>query len=65
MSNSNSVTTFRGDGPAAARNQNLADRRKIALVAMEQAKLPMIVTDARLPDHPIILANQAFMDLTG
>ena len=25
----------------------------------------MIVTDARLPDHLIILTNQAFMDLTG
>ncbi|WP_409647499.1 PAS domain-containing protein [Sphingorhabdus sp.] len=32
---------------------------------MERTRTPMIVTDARKPDDPNILANQAFMDLTG
>jgi PAS domain-containing protein len=25
----------------------------------------MVLTDARLPDHPIVFANRAFPDLTG
>lgn len=27
--------------------------------------MPMVVADARQPDYPIVLANQAFLDLTG
>jgi PAS domain S-box-containing protein len=27
--------------------------------------MPMVVTDPRQPDNPIVLANQAFLDLTG
>ncbi|MFN3618841.1 PAS domain-containing protein [Sphingorhabdus sp.] len=65
MSKSDSVATFRGDHPSAATYQHLADRREIALVAMERTRTPMVVTDARLPDNPIILANRAFIDLTG
>jgi len=27
--------------------------------------MPMVIADARQPDYPIALANQAFLDLTG
>jgi PAS domain S-box-containing protein len=27
--------------------------------------MPMLVTDAQQPDFPIVLANQAFLNLTG
>ena len=27
--------------------------------------MPMVITDARLPDNPIVLANKAFLELTG
>lgn len=27
--------------------------------------MPLVLTDARHPDHPIILANKAFLNLTG
>ena len=60
-----SSATFCGDQPAAALDANLADRRELALVAVERTRMPMVVTDPRLPDNPIIFANQAFMDWTG
>jgi PAS domain S-box-containing protein len=41
------------------------DRRELALVAVERTRMPMVVTDPRQPDAPIVLANQAFLDLTG
>lgn len=65
MSDTIKTATFRGDNSAAHNDIHIADRREIALVAMERTRTPMIITDARLPDNPIILANQAFMDLTG
>jgi PAS domain S-box-containing protein len=43
----------------------LADRRELALVAVERTRMPMVVTDPRQADSPIVLANQAFLDLTG
>ena len=43
----------------------LPDRRDLALLAVERTRLPMVVSDARQPDHPIVLANQAFLDMTG
>lgn len=51
--------------PAAAAAQALADRRELAFVAVERTRMPMVVTDARQPDNPIVLANQAFLDLGG
>lgn len=54
-----------GDPAAAATPQGLADRRDLALVAVERTRMPMVVSDARQPDNPIVLANQAFLDLTG
>jgi len=56
---------FEGDAPAAAACEALRDRRELALVAVERTRTPMMVTDPRQPDSPIVLANQAFLDLTG
>lgn len=59
------VSAFRGDKPAASTAQGRADRRELAFVAVERARMPMVITDARHGDHPIVLANQAFLDMTG
>ena len=57
--------TLHGDKPAAASAQGLIDRRELAYIAVERTRMPMVITDARQPDHPIVLANQAFLDLSG
>ncbi len=54
-----------GDEPAASSAQGLVDRKELALVALERTRMPMVITDARHGDHPIVLANKAFLDLTG
>lgn len=51
--------------PAAYTPQVLPDRRELAFIAVERTRMPMVVTDPRLPDNPIVLANQAFLDLSG
>jgi len=56
---------FKGDPPTAALQMVLPDRRELALVAVERTRMPMVVTDPRQDDNPIVLANQAFLDLTG
>lgn len=44
----------------------LADRdRDLAYVAVERTRMAMTVVDATKPDLPIVMANQAFLDLTG
>ena len=53
-----------GDPPAAFSPQGLADRGELALVAVERARMPMVICDPRQEDCPIVLANQAFLDLT-
>ncbi|WP_288586211.1 PAS domain S-box protein, partial [uncultured Methylobacterium sp.] len=35
------------------------------LAAFEQSRQPMLVTDPRLPDNPIVYANPAFLTLAG
>jgi PAS domain S-box-containing protein len=57
--------SFRGDPPAAWFPEVLPDRRELALVAVERTRMPMVIADARLPDCPIVLANNAFLELTG
>ena len=54
-----------GDDTSVATSDVLRDRRELALVALERTRMPMVVTDPRLPDNPIVLANHAFLDLTG
>ena len=50
---------------AAASARALADRKELALVAVERTRMPMVVTDPRQDDNPIVLANQSFLDLSG
>lgn len=54
-----------GDAPAAASAQGLADRRELAFISVERTRMPMVVTDPRQADNPIVLANAAFLKLTG
>jgi PAS domain S-box-containing protein len=35
------------------------------VVAAESTRMPMVFTDAKKPDNPIIFANDAFLELTG
>jgi len=65
LSDAESTEAFHGDRPAAASQQVLPDRSKLALVAVERTRMPMVVTDPRQLDNPIVLANKAFLDLTG
>ena len=53
------------DPPAAAVPQVLRDRSDLAFIAVERTRMPMVVSDPRLPDNPIVLANKAFLDLGG
>jgi len=65
MIENESGPSFEGDAPVAAEVHALGDRRELALVAVERTRMPMVVSDPRRPDAPIVLANQAFLDLTG
>lgn len=58
-------TSFQGDPPAAAQEHYMTDRRELALVAVERTRMPMVVSDPNQPDNPIVLANHAFLTLTG
>ena len=57
--------SFEGDWPAAADATAIGDRKELALVAVERTCMPMVVTDPRQADNPIVLANAAFLELTG
>ena len=50
---------------AAASFQDRSAHRDLGMVAMERTRTPMVVTDPRLPDNPIVLANNAFFEMTG
>ena len=43
----------------------LPDRGDLALVAVERTRMAMMASDPRLPDNPIVLANQSFLDMCG
>ncbi len=51
--------------PAAASARGLADHLELAGIAVNRTRMPMAVTDPNQADNPIVLANQAFLDLTG
>ena len=40
-------------------------RNSLFFAAVETTRMPMIVTDPRKPDNPIIFANNAFVGMTG
>ena len=54
-----------GDLPAAASEQGMADSKELSAFAFQRTRMPMVVADARQPDLPIVLANDAFLKLTG
>jgi PAS domain S-box-containing protein len=56
---------FHADRPAAASPRGLADRSELAAIAVERTRMPMVITDPRQPDNPIVLANRSFLTLTG
>jgi PAS domain S-box-containing protein len=43
----------------------LQDRGNVFFAAVEMTRMPMVVTDPRQPDNPIVFVNGAFLDLTG
>jgi PAS domain S-box-containing protein len=50
---------------ATVARPGLDDRSGVFFAAVEMTRMPMLVTDARQPDHPVVFANGAFLDLTG
>ena len=50
---------------AEAQVETFRDDRGPFVVAAETTRMPMIFTDAKKPEHPIIFANGAFLKLTG
>jgi len=43
----------------------LDDRGNIFFAAVAMTRMPMLITDPRQPDNPIVFVNGAFIDLTG
>lgn len=60
-----STTDLHGDAPSAFSPKGFADRKELASFAFERTRMPMVVVDARASDQPIVLANSAFLKLTG
>ncbi|MCF4128798.1 histidine kinase famiy protein [Methylobacterium sp. SyP6R] len=50
---------------ATIREPGLDDRGSVFFAAIEMTRMPMILTDPRQPDNPIVFANRAFQDLVG
>jgi PAS domain S-box-containing protein len=59
------ASNIHGDRPSAASPQGMADRKELAAFAFERTRMPIVVSDARQPDLPIVLANESFLMLTG
>lgn len=53
------------DRPAAATPKGMVDHKELATFAFQRTRMPMVMSDARQLDYPIVLANDAFLDLTG
>jgi PAS domain S-box-containing protein len=54
--------------PVTVSNEKLnADRRgrDIFFAAVETTRMPMVITDPRQPDNPVVFANAAFLQMTG
>lgn len=58
-------TTVHGDEPSAASPTGIIDHKELSATAFQRTRMPMVVSDARQPDYPIVLANEAFLNLTG
>jgi len=46
-------------------HDGLDERGSVFFAALEMTRMPMILTNPRLDDNPIVFANNAFLDLTG
>ena len=57
------------DTPARTHSEhqidNVRERGGIFVEAVRLTRMPMIVTDATLPENPVIFANEAFLRLSG
>ena len=53
------------DQPIIASERALRDGKELAFVALERTRMPIAISDARLPDNPIVLVNAAFLAQTG
>ena len=53
------------DQPIIAAEGALRDGKELAFVALERTRMPMAISDARLPDNPLVLVNAAFLAQTG
>jgi PAS domain S-box-containing protein len=59
------TSSLEGDPPVAATPRAAADHARLAEIALERTRMPIVITDPRQTDNPIVLANQAFLDLSG
>ena len=46
-------------------DDGLGQRNNIFFAAVEMTRMPMLITDPRQDDNPIVFINRAFLDLTG
>lgn len=53
------------DASSPLADQGPIDRRDLVFIAVDRTRTPMMICDPRQADNPIVLANQAFLDLTG
>lgn len=51
--------------PLPLADQGPIDRRELVFAVVDRTRTPMVICDPRQADNPIVLANQAFLDLTG
>jgi len=54
-----------GSPPEAATPQALLDHKELSAAAFQRTRMPMVVTDPRQADNPVVMANPAFLSLTG
>ena len=59
------TSNIHGDRPAAVTAYVIPDWKELAATAFQRTRMPMVVTDATREDYPIVLANEAFLRLTG
>ena len=53
------------EAPPSAGRSRAAERKGVFFAAVEQAGLPMVVTDPRQSDNAVVFANAAFVEVTG
>ncbi|MFP3553265.1 PAS domain-containing protein [Paraburkholderia sp. SIMBA_049] len=60
MDTNRTLTTIRSGAHQITDHQD-----DIFFAAVSTTRMPMVVTDPNLPDHPVIFANHAFLRMTG